>query len=150
MEVNPDELVRLAAQSESAARVLATQWVQAQASLAVAHESLGDTPAADAVAEAYGTATVAADDVVRSLAQVLLTGVQALEQTAYDAREADEKVTETFRAVRGGRDDDAGAGHGRGGHHEGGGPGADRHERGDGRGDGHGHGHGRGRGKGGH
>jgi hypothetical protein len=109
MEVNPDELVRLAAQSESAARVLATRWVEAQASLAVAHESLGDSPAAAAVGDAYATATTAADDVVRSLAQVLLTGVQALQQAAEDARAADERASERFLGVRrAGADDGTG------------------------------------------
>ena len=143
MEVNPDELVRLADQSESAARVLALKWAEARAALVVAQESLGDGPAATAVAESYSVATTAADDVVRSLAQVLLTGVSALQQAAHDAREADEKATERFLSVRdGGVDDGRGSGreHDHGHHREG--PERDDHGRdhGDDRHDRHGDG----------
>ncbi len=123
MEVNPDELVKLAAQSQSAAQVLSSQWAEAKLSLAVAHDSLGDSPAAGALADTYDTATSAADQVVKSLSQVLMNGVQALEQAAYDAREADDKATEAFLSVRDSGADDGkssgkghGNGHGKGGH----------------------------------
>ncbi len=122
MEVKPDELVKLAAQSQSAAQVLAAQWADARASLAVAHESLGDSPAAAVIGDTYDTATASADQVVSSLASVLMTGVQALEQAAYDAREADDKATAAFLSVRESRDERKGSGKG------------------------HGHGHGRGQG----
>ncbi len=116
MEVNPDELVKLAAASQSAAQVLAGQWAEARLCLAVAHDSLGDSPAAGAVADGYDTATTAADQVVSSLAQVLMVGVQALEQAAVDAREADDLATETFLAVRDrGADEGRDHGHRRGG-----------------------------------
>ena len=127
MEVNPDELVKLAAQSTAAAQTMAAQWTAARESLVVAAGSLGDSPASGSILEAYDTATVAAEQVLGSLAAAVMTGVSALEQAATDVREADDKATERFLGMRDTDDDGRGSG------------------RGHGQGHGHGHGHGHGR-----
>ena len=123
MQVEPARLVELAETSETVLAAMLADWDAAQPDLAGACVTLGDATGARDVADAYAASLIDAGEVVGSLAQSLLLGVDGLVAAAQDALRADDTVAEELRAASSQLNDGPvplgrghGRGHGRGGH----------------------------------